>query len=89
MIPKGQIDGHQGKEGRIFWNFLADTGAKIKVQIFVLKKDTADIIAAWAQDKAESLGIASLTQTHIEKLSGDNTIWVRELQTNLCTSIYV
>ena len=26
-----------------------------------------------AQDKAESLGIASLTQTHIEKLSGDNT----------------
>ena len=53
---------------------MADTEAKIKVQIFVLKKDTADIITAWAQDKAESLGIASLTQTHIEKLSGDNTI---------------
>ena len=52
---------------------MADTDAKIKVQIFVLKKDTADIITAWAQDKAESLGIASLTQTHIEKLSGDNT----------------
>ena len=52
---------------------MADTEAKIKVQIFVLKKDTADIITAWAQDKAESLGIASLTQTHIEKLSGDNT----------------
>ena len=58
------------------WIFplLADTDAKIKVQIFVLKKDTADIITAWAQDKAELLGIASLTQTHIEKLSGDNTI---------------
>ena len=52
---------------------MADTEAKIKVQIFVLKKDTAGIITAWAQDKAESLGIASLTQTHIEKLSGDNT----------------
>ena len=74
MIPKGQIDGHQGKEGRIFLEFLVDTGAKIKVQIFVLKEDTADIIAAWAQGKAESLGIATLTQTHIEKLSGDNTI---------------
>ena len=47
---------------------MADTDAKIKVQIFVLKKDTADIVTAWAQDKAESLGIASLTQTHIEKL---------------------
>ena len=64
----------KGRKGEFFWNFLADTGAKIKVQIFVLKEDTADIIAAWAQGKAESLGIASLTQTHIEKLSGDNTI---------------
>ena len=63
----------KGRKGEFFWNFLVDTGAKIKVQIFVLKEDTADIIAAWAQDKAESLGIASLTQTHIEKLSGDNT----------------
>ena len=79
----------KGRKGEFFWNFLADTGAKIKVQIFVLKEDTADIIAAWAQGKAESLGIATLTQTHIEKLSGDNTIWVRELQTNLSTSIYV
>ena len=79
----------KGWKGEFFWNFLADTGAKIKVQIFVLKEDTADIIAAWAQGKAESLGIATLTQTHIEKLSGDNTIWVRELQTNLSTSIYV
>ena len=64
----------KGRKGEIFWNFLADTGAKIKVQIFVLKEDTADIIAAWAQDKTKSLCIASLTQTHIEKLSGDNTI---------------
>ena len=64
----------KGWKGEFFWNFLADTGAKIKVQIFVLKEDTADIIAAWAQGKAESLGIATLTQTHIEKLSGDNTI---------------
>ena len=64
----------KGRKGEFFWNFLADTGAKIKVQIFVLKEDTADIIAAWAQGKAESLGIATLTLTHIEKLSGDNTI---------------
>ena len=64
----------KGRKGEFFWNFLADHGAKIKVQIFVLKEDTADIIAAWAQGKAESLGIATLTQTHIEKLSGDNTI---------------
>ena len=31
----------KGRKGEFFWNFLADTGAKIKVQIFVLKEDQA------------------------------------------------
>ena len=29
--------------------------------------------AAWAQEKAKSLGIHDLSSSHIEKLSGDNT----------------
>ena len=29
--------------------------------------------AAWAQEKAKSLGILDLSPSHIEKLSGDNT----------------
>ena len=57
------------------WIFplLADQRAKLKMQIFVLKKDTADIITAWAQRMAERLAIPNLTPSHIEKLSGDNS----------------
>ena len=57
------------------WIFplLADQRAKLKMQIFVLKKDTADIITAWAQRRAERLAIPNLTPSHIEKLSGDNS----------------
>ena len=84
---------HRNVDRDCSWIFplLADKEAKMKVQIFVLRKDTADILgknqhlvghdislnsihpAAWAQEKAKSLGILDLSPSHIEKLSGDNT----------------
>ena len=36
-------------------------------------RDDVLFLAAWAQEKAESLAIPDLKPSHIEKLSGDNT----------------
>ena len=69
----------------------------MKVQVFVLRKDTADIlgntikdgndkilnfnhgnliiwiIAEWAKERVDALGLDNFTSSQIEKLSGDNT----------------
>ena len=44
---------------------LSDKDANMKVQIFVLRKNTADIL--------DALGLENVTSSQIKKLSGDNT----------------